>query len=628
MVNYESIYPGANYLLDPNYGFMGYRIPASELGATTSIQTANQLKEVTNLLNQGITTAEISLINPEVFEMVPKQHIKELDRMAKLTGAELTLHAPIIDPSGFTQQGWSEENREVAERQFEEFVKRGHELSPKGNMPVTIHASLAPGSETSPIPKELIEEYKEQIRKQEKREPTTEDINMLTERRMIAVDQQTGEFIPLEREKVFGPRIPEGEIWTPQKKLESANATRWTDAITNLAFYKKNADDILRGAKPNFAPFMEKLKRGEDLTEEEQKIAEAPEIEQLHKGALFLENVEQSLRPLFEKAAKFPGGDTESKKETKKILNDISMNWKDFIKEAGKGMSYKESILKKSELLDNSINQLRELGSLQKTKDGRIIEINPPEQFKPVESFVKDKASETLSNVAASSYKKFGEKSPVISIENPPYGTALSSGKELKSLIEETRKKFEDKLVKEGKSKGEAKRAAERLIGATWDTSHINILRKQGFGPEKIIEETKEIAPFVKHVHFNDNFGSTHTDLPPGMGEVPMSEVMKELEKAEFKGKKIFEGGNWFQHFQTTPFPYQLQGAGSPLYSTLPATSPYWNQLGIPGAYFIGQGPINPFIHHQTFGAGFTTLPIELGGEMPGPERGRLATAA
>jgi len=113
--------------------------------------------------------------------------------------------------------------------------------------------------------------------------------------------------------------------------------------------------------------------------------------------------------------------------------------------------------------------------------------------------------------------------------------------------------------------------------------------------------------------------------LPPGMGNVPVTEVMKELEKAKFKGKKIFEGGNWFQHFQTTPFPYQLQGASSPLYSTVPAASPYWNQVGGYGNYFLGQGPISPAIHHQTFGAGFTALPVELGGEMPGQEKGRMA---
>ena len=99
MVNYSSIYPGATYLLDPSYNYIGYRIPIGDMGGTTSIQTANQLKEVSKLLNQGMKTTEVSVINPDVFEMMPKEHLKEINRLNKLTGAESTLHAPIIDPS-------------------------------------------------------------------------------------------------------------------------------------------------------------------------------------------------------------------------------------------------------------------------------------------------------------------------------------------------------------------------------------------------------------------------------------------------------------------------------------------------------------------------------------------------
>ena len=106
-------------LLPYPYGeiFTGYRIPAGQLGATTSVQTANQIREVSNLLNQGIKAVEVSMIQPEVFEMIPDQHLKEINRLSKLTGTETSLHAPIIDPSGFTQQGWDEVYREEAENQ-------------------------------------------------------------------------------------------------------------------------------------------------------------------------------------------------------------------------------------------------------------------------------------------------------------------------------------------------------------------------------------------------------------------------------------------------------------------------------------------------------------------------------
>ena len=143
----------------------------------------------------------------------------------------------------------------------------------------------------------------------------------------------------------------------------------------------------------------------------------------------------------------------------------------------------------------------------------------------------------------------------------------------------------------------------------------MSMIRKQGFDKNKVTEETKIIAPYVKHVHFNDNFGGTHTDLPPGMGDLPIKDIMSELEKAKFKGKKVFEGGNYFQHFQKSPFLNQLSFSGSPLYS---GAGLYWNQLGGLGNYYSGHGPINPSIHHSIYGSSFSSLPVELGGEIPG----------
>jgi hypothetical protein len=594
MTNFESIYPGTTFLLDPEYSYMGYTIPLSELGGTTSIQTANQLKEVNNLLNQGVKNTELSVINPEVFEMMPKDHLKEIKRLNLLTGAESTLHAPTLDPSGFTQQGWSRSNREEVEKQFTNFVERSHELSPDGNMPVTIHASVIPGSEMIPtkIKKEGgIESYGPLIKPEERGKAEVMG-------RMIAVDQETGQFIPLEREFLYSHHRAGPQIETPEQRLDTANNTKWIQAITNLAFYKKEADEILVPAAANIAEASAKGPLTKEQIEKNQG-----DFEKLERADLFLDNVDTSFRTLFEQAAKYPN--PKHKEYTNKILNQIRKEWEDKKKVLVK--AYREDPAEvpiiKSNLIDKSLALLRRL------------EGAAPLQYRKVEDFAKEKASETLSNVALNTYNKFGEKSPIISIENPPYGSAISNAEDLKELIKDTRRKFTEKLVNQGISKSEAQDQAKKLIGATWDTSHISMMRKQGFGKEKIVEETRKIAPYVKHVHLNDNFGSTHTDLPPGKGSLPMSEVMKELEKAKFKGKKIFEGGGFFQHFQTSPFPYQLEEAGSPLYGTRGVT---WNQLGGLGAYYMGHGPINTPIHHSTYGLGFTTLPVELGGEMPG----------
>ena len=142
------------------------------------------------------------------------------------------------------------------------------------------------------------------------------------------------------------------------------------------------------------------------------------------------------------------------------------------------------------------------------------------------------------------------------------------------------------------------------------------MMRKSGFGNKKLIEEAEKIAPFVKHVHYNDNLGSTHTDLPPGLGNIPMKEIMEKLEKAGFQGKKVFEGGNFFQHFQTSPHPYVLEGSGSPMFNT---GGPYWNQtLPTYGNYFAFPSSYLPEQHFSLYGGGFNNLPVELGGQIPG----------
>lgn len=601
MTDYEVTYPGADYLLDANYGFTGYRIPAGSIGASTGIQTANQLGDVNNYLNQGMNVVELSTIDPGVLEMIPKEHFKEIERLNKLTGASTTIHSPQLDPAGMTQQGWSEDNRKEVERQFESVMERSHELNPNGNIPVTIHSSMMPGSELLPA------KYAELAEGEEDKKEVLG--------RMVAVNQETGELTALKREKMFGPQYPEGEIWTPERRLKNANDTQWINSITNLAFYKKEADEVIGRSNPELQPLYDRLEKGE-MTEEEIKRYQ-PQLMQINKANLFLSNIASSFRNSYEQVAKY--GDENAKK----VLRNISEEWQKFNEENRK-LGIRDAgdprfTIRQSKLLDNSIGQLQMIGE---TKDMP----NGPQIFRAIEDFSKEKASETLSNVAIQSYKKFKNTSPIISIENPPYGSALATGEDLKNLVQETRKKFVDKLVKEGTSRSEAERAAEKLVGATWDTSHISMIRKQGFGSDKVIEETKKIAPFIKHVHLNDNFGHTHTDLPPGMGDLPMKEIVKEIQEKAPGTKKIFEGGNFFQQFKYPPHAQVLGEMGSSVYSL--DTGPYWNQVGGFGNYYMGHGLINPPIHHSIYGAGLTTLPVDLGGEMPGQERGRFAQAA
>ena len=179
-------------------------------------------------------------------------------------------------------------------------------------------------------------------------------------------------------------------------------------------------------------------------------------------------------------------------------------------------------------------------------------------------------------------------------------------------------------------NKDEADKIAEKLIGVTWDVGHINFLRKYGYDEEKVKEETRKIAPYIKQVHITDNFGFNDAHLPPGMGNAPIKEEMeiiaKEMRKKglEFKkGSVIVEAGAFVAQFKESPHPYTLEYFESPLYTY--KTQPYWKDIWeTEGKYGLGYGQILPEQHFAMYGAGFSNLPTDLGGPI-NQDRSRFA---
>ncbi len=110
------------------------------------------------------------------------------------------------------------------------------------------------------------------------------------------------------------------------------------------------------------------------------------------------------------------------------------------------------------------------------------------------------------------------------------------------------------------------------------------------------------------------------------MGNVPFKEILEKLEKVgTLKGtRKIVEAGGFVQHFGVSPFPINLEAMGSPIYSMNMA--PYWNQAsGLSQGYSSGYGQMLPQVNYETFGAGFSQLPAELGGQRGGAQGGRIS---
>jgi len=601
MGDYETFYEGMDYGLDPESGFtVGYHIPASQIGLATDARTANQLKTTSEKISTGASTIEVQGTIPNIAEAIPNQHLEEINRLKKLTGVDLTFHGPLVEPTGIGKDNWDESQRRQAEEQMWIGVERAHKLEPEGNIVVTLHTSNG------------LPEPRTKVR--------TEDGKMISSS-LAVIDERTGKFgvLPKPKEDYLTGRKADVDT-----ELDRLNEENWAKALSNLNLDMDRASDVfrVRGVKhpEKVTEEMEGLTSIYKLSKEDpqtyqKKIAamgmdgqEAEQqIEAMNYGGIFIRDGYVMLQELFNQA--YDSAERDKNKETIKKLD----NYKDKI--APTLEKYKKDPTNIMQLQGAVREGLQLLGSIE-----------APQVFRPMEEFAIDKASETFSNLAVRSYDKFGKTSPILSLENPPAGMGLARGEEIRKLVEESRKKFAEKAqVEFGLSAGEAENQAEKLIGVTWDIGHINMLRKYGFKDKDIIGETKKVAPYIKHVHLSDNFGMEHTELPMGMGNVPTKEHMELISEYNAKAKKIIETGDWYQHFQTTPFTETLAAFGSPVYAV--GAAPYWNQQkSVMGGYFSGYGTTLPEQHFSVYGGGWSGLPAELGGQGAGG-RSRLSGA-
>jgi hypothetical protein len=643
----ESFYPGT-YMAEPseNYGeyFTGYRLEFGRIGAPTSPQTANQITEASARLSEGTKLIELGALQPETFETIPKQQFNEVNQLMKLTGARASLHAPLVDPAGFTREGWTEYTRQDSERHILQSVEKAHLLDEKGNVPVTLHV-------TGGIPiGEWIPE----------KGPNGKDKLSV----LYVVNRETGELGPIKREVIASPipfyekdkfgefkrdekgnpikdnraipiykkdnsgrQVLAGYELDPELRLEEHNQRQWTEPISNIEYNKS----IIENRLDQYAQIANDLhmreQLGEQLSADEKKRFDMIKME-LRTTKNLMEDYDLALRNLYHRAYTF------SDDKSKQILLKEIGSYQNEVNEIDKLRNVNGKFLDDQELIKRYPDRFAQLVE-RKSETGRILIDGlrkvRPEVYIKTEDFALEKTKETLRNVAWQAYKQFGDKAPVLCVENFFPNTVFSRADSLKNLVEESRKAFVEKAKKEGMNEDSAKAVAKRLIGVTWDLGHINLLRKHGYGeeegrfkPEKfakiMAKEAKEIAPFVKHVHLTDNFGYNDTHLPPGMGEVPFKEVLRELEKAGYSGRHIVEAGGMIAQKLGMPTPYVLEAFGSPLYGA--AAAPYWNAMkmtyGFPQGYYSGYGMMLPEQHFSTYGSGFSSLPQELGGQMPG----------
>ncbi|NPE26642.1 sugar phosphate isomerase/epimerase [Methanococcoides sp. SA1] len=630
--SYEGFYSGGGSALSSEYGNLtGYKLHAGQLGFPGSPQTANQLGDTINAIKHGTKVFEVTMLQPDVGESIPKQHFEEMRALMKLTGVKPSVHGPLIDAAGFGEQGWTPTARADNERRLFDSIEKAQVLDPSGNLPVVIHASNgAPGTEWRPGD-----------------EKKGEDKFVM--QRATMINQDTGQLQPISRDYQFQPGLDPtksyredaksgklievedgkpGILMEAEGSIESANKSDWRNRMTEVAQMNKHAEEIIGGAYMHLDEYKNAIVVGQtkdglevkgvdedgkpvDLSPIKYGTGQGASYDQMRKADLFLNNAELRFGTAFHHAYKYG---TDRQKEE---LEKLSKSYEEKMGAVHPNMVFAPK--KKKEILDNTLVALQEITTKRGKGDKNY---GAPQVFKLSEDFAMDKAAKTFGNLAAKSYDKFGEKAPILAVENMYQGMAFSRAEDMRDLIKKSRENFAEQLIDGGMNKEKADKLARDKLGVTWDVGHLNMIRKTGFGEDEVVEQTKVITKdksMVKHVHLTDNFGYADTHLVPGMGNVPFKKIMEQLEKTGRidEMRKITEAGGLIQHFKKLPHSMTLAAMGSPIYGMTAAGS--WGQaMDAQGAYFGGYGTLNPQTHHQYFGAGFTQMPVELGGQAAG----------
>ncbi len=604
--NYISFYGGGYSSMNPNVGnYVGFRMGAGQLASTTSPMTANQLNEAISRIKEGVKNVEVSLVSPEIADGVPRQQFEEMKALMKLTGVKPSVHAPVIDPSGFGERGYGGDYaRADVERRFIDVLEKAHALDADGNIPVVFHASNAgTGSEYRPQGKEGNKDrfhiVQEAIINRE-----TGQLQAIKEDRKFYSDARPTKDgkgkILLDASK---PLDQQGEIYSIERSLRSANVSDWDNSLREIFMLKKEAEENIDKAT-NKGRLYEMMK-GLPIAQKEGELTQ----NYLNRAEVFMEDTNSRFASVFSKAYEY------GSKEQRKILEKTAKEWNKELEEKAKGIKDQIGLnILNNELMDKKLRDLNNIMSDPNLGGAPKINVR-------AEDFAREKAAETFGNVAWKSFEKWKDKAPVMAIENLYPGMAFSRAEDLKKLIEESKAKFIEN-AKGKMSESEAKKKADKLIGATWDVGHLNIHKKHGFTDKDLVEETKKITPLVKHVHLTDNFGYGDSHLGIGMGNVPVKELLKELEKnGDFASmRKVIEAGGLVdpnKGLKMNPlratmgaFGSQVGGGSSPA---------YWNQIDtIQGNYFGFPMAYLPEKHFSMYGSGFSTLPEELGGQVPG----------
>lgn len=629
------------------YYTKGAHYPFGRLGTHASAMVAKQLEELNSRLNEGIKNVEIGTVDPSKFDLVPKQHFTEMRRLAQFTGSNLSLHAPLVDPSGISSREggggqWSEQNRIHASHQISSFLDRAAEMAKKDsdgnlieNIPVVLHGGNVMAHHH--------EEGLYRLDANGKKVPTY--------RTMTLINQETGQLQAIQHETRIKPSGVKTDF-DVYNGMHSINQTTWDDEKLKLLSYEKQKNELLTRYNDieedinslKKTGLLDFDKEGHIINSPDPVLAANYEQKQREKGVVHshISNLDHDMRAKFESMFSKIAKTQEDRyfkqhvnkkdwEKDQKVISNFTKKMKEYSDEEKKYYNAANDEKRKPEerkQAEHAFYQVRD--QMVKEFMADLSELPNPQTWVPLEDFSRDQTAKTVSEVMFTQFKKHKDKAPMLAIENFFPDSAMSTGEQLRKAVEESRNQFVEKLLKENavKSESEAKVIAQKLIGATWDVGHINQIRQSGIESEaelnkRVLKETEDLLKgkdVLKHLHLTDNFGWSDSHLSPGMGNVPIKEIMEKLEKSGFKGRGIVEVGTYVGEYKKSPTVDFLEHFESPLYTM--KKEPYWSES--PYSPHEERYIEFPQSHFELYGSSFTTLPRDLGGQR-GNEKSRFS---
>ncbi|MCX6750392.1 MAG: hypothetical protein NTZ83_02965, partial [Candidatus Pacearchaeota archaeon] len=197
-----------------------------------------------------------------------------------------------------------------AERKVTDALLRSHELNPDGNIPVNFHSAEGiAGSEWKTL-------------------GNVEGTKPREAKRLIAVDRESGKMTQLEEEKKYypGEDLSEPIKYTPEKNLEIANNTRWSDSLTQVEFNRESAERIMQDIPKAIFDLNRKIQLDRKWAETYDLSPEEHEnLNKVYSANEYLNEAERKSRAEFTRAYELAQRDKDE--ETMAYLKKISENY-------------------------------------------------------------------------------------------------------------------------------------------------------------------------------------------------------------------------------------------------------------------------------------------------------------